>query len=181
LQPELVLASRSPQRRAILEQLGVAFTTASPDIEEATEGDPRELVMANALAKARAVAAGYVLGADTAVSLDGRVFGKPSDASEAESFLRTLSGREHEVWTGVALKTGAEERVDAACTSVRFRSLDDALLAWYLASGEWRERAGGYAIQGRGAALVDSIAGDYFNVVGLPVALLARMAPDLLR
>jgi septum formation protein len=179
----LILASRSPQRRAILEQLGVAFRVEAPEVEELTAGDPHRLVRENALRKARAVEkpAERVLGADTAVVLDGRAFGKPGDEGEAETFLRRLSGRTHEVMTGIALREpGGAERSDVAVTRVRFRRLDAQDLAWYLATEEWRERAGGYAIQGRGAALVEGIEGDYWNVVGLPVAALLRLVPDLL-
>jgi septum formation protein len=179
----LILASRSPQRRAILEQLGVAFRVEAPEVEELTEGDPRRLVRENAMRKARAVAARgeRVLGADTAVVLDGRVFGKPRDEREAETFLRRLSGRTHEVMSGIAVREpGGAERSDTAVTRVRFRRLETPDLAWYLATDEWRERAGAYAIQGRGAALVEEIEGDYWNVVGLPVAALLRLIPDLL-
>ena len=178
----VILSSRSPQRRAILEQLGVAFRVEAPEVEELTEGDPRRLVRENALRKARAVAARErILGADTAVVLDGRAFGKPRDEAEAETFLRRLSGRTHEVMSGIAVREpGGAERSDVAVTKVRFRRLEAGDLAWYLASGEWRERAGAYAIQGRGAALVEEIEGDYWNVVGLPVAALVRLVPDLL-
>jgi septum formation protein len=189
----LILASRSPQRRAILEQLGVPFRVEAPDVEELTAGDPRRLVRENALRKARAIAARSgrgagagvagerVLGADTAVVLDGHAFGKPSDEAEAETFLRRLSGRTHEVMSGIAVREpDGAERSDVAVTRVRFRRLEAPDLAWYLATGEWRERAGAYAIQGRGAALVEEIEGDYWNVVGLPVAALLRLVPDLL-
>jgi septum formation protein len=179
--PRLTLASRSPQRRAILEQLGVAFEVAEPDVEEVQEGEPSWLVVENARRKARAVSGDRVLGVDTDVVLHGRVFGKPADRAEAEEHLRTLSGRVHEVWSGIALREGDAERVSAAVTLVRFHPVDDATLEWYLDSGEWRERAGGYAIQGRGAALVESIEGDFWNVVGLPVPTLLELAPDLLR
>ncbi len=177
----MILASGSPQRSAILEQLGVAFRVEPPEVEELTTGDPRELVVENALRKARACAGDTVLGADTAVVLGDRFFGKPADAGEAEAFLRRLSGVTHEVMTGIAIRVGGAERTDVAVTRVRFRELDRTDLDWYLASGEWRGRAGGYAIQGRGAALVESIEGDYWNVVGLPVAALLRLVPDLLR
>ena len=179
----MILASRSPQRKAILEQLGVDFRVETPDVEELTEGDPRRLVRENALRKAWAVAAHTerVLGADTAVVLDGRVFGKPRDELEAETFLRRLSGRTHEVMSGIAVREpDGAERSDLAVTRVRFRRLEAPDLAWYLATEEWRERAGAYAIQGRGAALVEEIEGDYWNVVGLPVAALLRLIPDLL-
>ena len=178
----MILSSRSPQRRQILEQLGVAFRVEAPEVEELTGGDPRALVRENALRKARAVPASErVLGADTAVVLDGHAFGKPRDEAEAEIFLRRLSGRTHEVMTGIALREpDGAERTDVAVTKVRFRRLEQPDLAWYLATGEWRERAGAYAIQGRGAALVEEIEGDYWNVVGLPVAALLRLVPDLL-
>jgi septum formation protein len=191
----LILASRSPQRRAILEQLGVEFRVEDPGVDELTEGDPRRVVQENALRKARAIGTRsepggtppcdappeLVLGADTAVVLDGAIFGKPADQAEAEAFLTRLSGRTHEVMTGIAVRgLDGAEATDVAVTQVRFRSLDPEDLAWYLASGEWRERAGAYAIQGRGAALVEGIEGDYWNVVGLPVAALLRLVPDLL-
>jgi septum formation protein len=177
----LTLASRSPQRRAILTQLGVEFEVVAPDVKELTEGDPREVVVENALRKCRAVDGARVLGVDTDVVLDGRIFGKPASAESARAQLLELSARVHEVWSGIALRErGSGERTAACVTRVRFRELDPALLDWYLASGEWEGRAGGYAIQGRGAALVESIEGDFWNVVGLPVPELLRLAPDLL-
>jgi nucleoside triphosphate pyrophosphatase len=172
----LVLASRSPQRRAILEQLGIEFEVVVPDVEEIEAGDPREMVVENALRKARAVEGDLVLGVDTTVAVDGRAYGKPGNEGEAERTLSILSGRSHEVWSGIALN----ERTSAACTKVTFRPLDQPLLRWYLDTKEWEDRAGGYAIQGRGAALVERIEGDFWNVVGLPVPELLRLAPDLL-
>jgi septum formation protein len=177
----LILASGSPQRSAILEQLGVDFRVEVPEVDEVVDGDPHEVVRENALLKARAVGGDTVLGADTAVVLDGRIFGKPADRPAAERFLIALSGRSHQVMTGIAVVDRGEERSDVAVTQVRFRELGPAELDWYLSTGEWRERAGGYAIQGRGAALVEAIEGDYLNVVGLPVAALLRLMPDLLR
>jgi septum formation protein len=177
---QLILASRSPQRRAILEQLGIDFRVEEPEVEELTGGDPRRLVLENARRKAAAVAGSRVLGVDTAVVLDGRPFGKPGDEAEAETLLRRLSGRAHEVMSGIALRLDRGERSDVAVTRVRFRLLEQPDLDWYIASGEWKGRAGGYAIQGRGAALVESIEGDYLNVVGLPVATLLRLAPEVL-
>ena len=113
--------------------------------------------------------------------LDGRLFGKPVDRAEAETFLRRLSGRTHEVMGGIAVcEPDRGERSDVAVTRVRFRRLERPELDWYLATGEWRGRAGGYAIQGRGAALVEEIEGDYWNVVGLPVPTLLRLVPGLL-
>jgi septum formation protein len=172
----ITLASRSPQRRAILEQLGVKFEVVVPDVEEREDGDPREMVVENALRKARAVEGDLVLGVDTTVVVDGRAYGKPADEDEARETLSLLSGRTHDVWSGIALN----ERTAAACTRVTFRELGKPVLEWYLRSGEWRERAGGYAIQGRGAALVNAIEGDFWNVVGLPVPTLLELAPDLL-
>ncbi len=177
----LTLASGSPQRRAILEQLGIEFEVVVSGAEEAVGSDPRSTVVENALRKARAVEGELVLGADTEVVLDGRVFGKAGSEEEAEVFLRRLSGRVHEVWGGIALRRGGNETTAAAVTRVRFRRLEQADLAWYIGTGEWRERAGAYAIQGRGAALVESIEGDYWNVVGLPVPELVKLAPELFR
>jgi septum formation protein len=177
----LILASRSPQRRAILQQLGIRFEVVVPEVEETEDGDPRGLVIENALRKARAVHGDLVLGVDTTVVVDGRSYGKPGDRDQASRFIRMLSGREHEVWSGIALKRNGAETTAARCTRVRFRTVDDALMRWYLDSGEWQDRAGGYAIQGRGAALVEAVDGDFWNVVGLPVPDLVRIAPDLLR
>ena len=132
--------------------------------------------MENALRKVRAVSGDLVLGVDTTVCLNSGIYGKPRDVEEAEETLRVLSGRTHHVFSGIALN----ERTAVACTAVTFRPLTQPLLRWYLQSGEWRERAGGYAIQGRGAALVEAIDGDFWNVVGLPVPELLRLAPDLL-
>jgi septum formation protein len=178
---ELVLASRSPQRRAILEQLGVAFRVEVPEVEERSDGDPRALVIENARRKARAVEGELVLACDTEVVLDGRVFGKAHDRGQAETHLRRLSGRTHEVWGGLVLRDGGEERTAHACTRVRFRRLEPADVEWYLETGEWRERAGAYAVQGYGSALVEAVEGDYWNVVGLPLAELVKLAPELVR
>jgi septum formation protein len=176
----LVLASRSPRRRTILEQLGVEFRVEPPEVAELDEGDPRELVLENARRKAAAVEGERVLGVDTAVVLDHRALGKPHDAKEAERFLRILSGRDHEVMSGIALRDDAGERSDVSVTRVRFRELDARTIDWYVSRGEWGDCAGGYAIQGKGAALVEEIEGDYWNVVGLPVPALLGLAPDLL-
>ena len=172
----MILASRSPQRRAILDQLGIAYEALPVDVEEAAQGEPRTVARANALAKARAAArlrpGETVLGADTLVSAGGRIWGKPADAAAARATLRELAGRDHEVVSGLALLRDGREDVADDVTIVRFRALDDAAIDDYVATGEWRERAGGYAIQGRGAALVRSVQGDYLNVVGLPAARL---------
>jgi septum formation protein len=158
----------------------VRFRVVRPDIEEMSDGDPREVVVENALRKLRAVPGERVLAADSMVVWDGRAHGKPADAAEAERWLRELSGRWHEVMGGIALRERDEERTDVAVTRVRFRELSDDDIARYLRSGEWRDRAGGYAIQELGAMLVEGIDGDWFNVVGLPVPALLRLAPGLL-
>jgi len=180
----LLLASTSPQRRAILEQLGLPFDVVAPRYVEAQRpgAEPIDLVREHALAKARSVAseAGErpVLGVDTEVVLDGRIYGKPATAQEAEAMLEALSGRTHEVVSGLALVTPAWETVAHDETRVTFRPLAPRDLAAYVASGEWEGRAGGYAVQGRGAALVQRIEGDYLNVVGLPAAVLVRLLAE---
>jgi septum formation protein len=181
----IILASRSPQRRAILTDLGVRFDVVLPDVDEVRDGLPEEVVVANALAKARkaaeqAAAGQHVLGADTEVFAGVRVFGKPRDEDEARRFLEALSGRTHEVFTGLALVCGSSAETGVARTAVTFHGLDAARIERYLATGEWRGRAGAYAVQGHGAGLVAAVDGDYWNVVGLPTSLLAGMAPWLL-
>ena len=189
--PRIILASKSPQRKALLKALGVEFKAIPSDVEETTEGDPREVVLANALAKGRAVAkrrreGTLVIAGDTEVVVDGRALGQPEIEGEARWCLETLSGRSHEVVGGLALigpdrvegelavRTGVES------SRVTFGELDSELIDIYLASGEWRGRAGGYAIQGLGSAMVEGIDGDVSNVIGLPVGLLIRLAPELL-
>ena len=181
--PPLLLASRSPQRRAILEQLAIPFEAVIPQYdEELTGADPVAEVERHAQGKARSVAgiAGDrpVLGVDTEVVLDGRVYGKPGDEVEAEAMLEELSGQTHEVVSGLCLLTSAWEELGHAVTRVSFRALTPRELGLYVVSEEWRERAGGYAIQGLGAALVERIDGDYLNVVGLPTALLVRLLAE---
>jgi septum formation protein len=173
--PPLILASRSPQRRAILEQLGIPFDIVVPNYEEHGT-DPLEL----AAGKARSVDGGDrpVLGVDTEVVVDGEALGKPADASEAEAMLERLSGRTHEVASGLCLRTPAWEELHSETTRVMFRRLTARDLAHYVGSGEWEGRAGGYAIQGLGGSIVERIEGDYLNVVGLPAALLVRLLAE---
>jgi len=159
----------------------------APELEQ---GDPGEVTVENALRKALAVrqaaAREAVLGCDTVVALDGEIYGKPSDACGARETLGILSGKTHEVVSGLALllpdeqRSGIDQRTAVARTEVTFRVLEDGLLDWYIATGEWYGRAGGYAIQGAGAALVRAVVGDYENVVGLPLATLLDMYPELL-
>ncbi|MFN2627038.1 MAG: nucleoside triphosphate pyrophosphatase [Gaiellaceae bacterium] len=176
----ILLASTSPQRRTILEQLGIPFEVVAPRYEEEPSNpDAVALVREHAQGKARSVAgeAGdrLVLGVDTAVVLDGRIYGKPADATEAELTLERLSGQTHAVVSGLCLVTPGWEVVEAATTFVTFRELTPRDLATVLTAREWEGRAGAYAIQSGGAALVERIEGDYLNVVGLPAALLVRL------
>jgi septum formation protein len=172
----IVLASTSPQRRAILEQLRIPFEVIAPAYEEGPGGDAVE----HAAGKARSVDGGErpVLGVDTIVSCEGEVIGKPRDATDAERMLETLAGKTHEVISGLCLRTPAWEELHREMTRVTFRELKPRDLAHYLASGEWEGRAGAYAIQGLGGSLVERIEGDYLNVVGLPGALLVRLLAE---
>jgi nucleoside triphosphate pyrophosphatase len=180
----LVLASRSPQRRAILEQLGVPFVERAVDVVEEDAGPPATVAQENALRKVLAAGASegeIVLGVDTVVAIDLEIWGKPPNADAARETLKRLSGRTHVVVSGIALlRAGGDVKAATATTKVTFRTLDDALIEWYVARGEWEGRAGGYAIQGCGAALVQGIEGDYLNVVGLPLAALIDLWPALL-
>jgi nucleoside triphosphate pyrophosphatase len=170
----LVLASRSPQRRAILEQLGIAFTVVEPAYEEHDPPGvtPEQVAALHARGKARSVEGRAVLGVDTVVAIDGDVLGKPADEAEAREMLARLAGRVHTVHSGLCLRVDGAEHERAAGTRVGFRPLSQREIEWYVGCGEWQGRAGGYAVQGRGAALVERLEGDYFNVVGLPVAAL---------
>ena len=182
--PPLLLASTSPQRRAILEQLGIPFDVVAPDYVEhdPPEADAAQLVRDHALGKARSVAAQAgdrpVLGVDTTVVLGGRIYAKPTDVGDAERMLEELGGKTHAVVSGLALVTPGWEVVEAEHTRVTFRPLTPRDLAGYVATREWEGRAGGYAIQGKGAALVERIEGDYLNVVGLPASLLVRLLAE---
>jgi septum formation protein len=181
----LLLASTSPQRTAILTQLGIPFEVTSPDYVERDPPDARavELVREHARGKARSVAHlggphRPVLGVDTTVSLGDRIFGKAATLAEAERMLEELSGRTHVVVSGLCLLTAGWEVVEHEETDVTFRELTPREIGVHLAHGEWEGRAGAYAIQGRGAALVERIEGDYLNVVGLPAALLVRLLAE---
>jgi septum formation protein len=178
----LILASRSPQRRAILEQIGVGFEVRVPEVEELAEGPAAEVALENAYRKAAAIAPAErpVLGVDTVVSLGTRIFGKPRNAAHATEMLTALAGARHVVVSGVCLIDGDRVRTAAAQTVVEFRALDGSAIDAYVRAGEWEGRAGAYAIQGRGATLVERIEGDYLNVVGLPVPTLLDLAPHLL-
>jgi septum formation protein len=182
--PPLLLASTSPQRRAILTQLGIPFDVVAPryDEHDPVEADATELVSRHARGKAESVAGEadgrLVLGVDTTVVLGGRIYAKPANAADAERMLEELSGRTHAVVSGLCLIAPGWEVVEAAATLVTFRALTPRDLAGYVASGEWEGRAGGYAIQGLGGALIERIEGDYLNIVGLPGALLVRLLAE---
>jgi septum formation protein len=186
----LILASASPRRREILERLGARFTTVVPEVEELREGEPGAVVLENARRKAYAGrslgAAGVeatVLGVDTDVALGGSLLGKPADEAGARERLEALSGRTHEVLSGVVVLGSAAgsqvpvERSAVALTEVTFAELSPETIELYLASGEWRDRAGAYAIQGLGSILIAAIRGDFSNVVGLPVPTLFELLP----
>lgn len=179
----IVLASASPRRQALLAELGVEYDVIVPAVDEnsVTADEPRALAEARALLKADAAAKmmadGIAIGADTIVVCDGRVLGKPADESDAVRLLAALSGRTHVVITGVGIcEAGSgRRRVAAAETKVTFRPLERDEIERYVATGEPMDKAGAYGIQGKGALLVQGIVGDYFNVVGLPLGLLASM------
>jgi len=175
---KIVLASSSPRRRRLLEQVGVPFEVDDPGEVETACGRPEEQAVENAVAKARKIAEqrgeGLVVGADTVVVFKGKVFGKPEDARDAKAMLRTLSGKVHSVITGLAVVDAASGRVetDFVETLVHMRLLSDEEIAAYVATGEPFGKAGGYAIQGVGGLIVEEIRGCFYNVVGLPLSRL---------
>ena len=189
---KLILASSSPRRIELLRKLGLEFEVMPPIWEtKIISDDPVEVAEYIALEKARAVAGflteGIVIGADTIVYVDGRMLGKPKDVEEAKMFLRMLSGKVHDVITGIALINAANNReiVDHEITKVKFRELSDEEINWYVSTGEPLDKAGAYAIQGLGCLFIEKIEGDFFNVVGLPLAklyvMLKQMGYDILR
>jgi septum formation protein len=188
-QDRLTLASTSPQRRAILEQLEIPFEVVAPKYveDDPPDADPAELVRRHAEGKARSVhgEGRLTLGVDTTVVLDDRLYGKPGDRDGAARMLYELSGRTHAVLSGLCLLGVGEDVLIHEVTEVTFRLLSHEIVDEYLASGEWEGRAGAYAIQGLGGRLVERIEGDYLNVVGLPGALLVSLlehhAPNLLQ
>ena len=183
--PRLILASGSPRRRQLLGGLGLAFEVRPVDLDESRrDGEaPRDYVRRLATEKARARAADseVVLAADTTVVCDGEVLGKPRDPADARRMLGALAGRDHEVWTGVALHRPAAERtvVGAERTRVTIAPMTGAEIAWYAATGEPDDKAGAYAIQGLGSMFVQAVEGNYSNVVGLPIPLVYRLFAEL--
>lgn len=171
----LILASTSPRRQQLLPLLGIPFEVIDPAVEELDEGEPAEVVVANAVLKAEAgaaaadVAEAVVLACDTDVILDGRVLGKPDDRAVAIERLEALSGRTHEVLSGVAVAFGGSVKTALERTRVGFSALSQAEIEAYVETGEWEGRAGGYAVQGFGSSLIGGIEGDLSSVIGLPL------------
>lgn len=175
VQEKIILASASPRRREILQMAGIDFTVCVSDVDESSDANasPCELVCALARKKAEAVAALHpgktVLGADTVVCIDGMALGKPKNRNDAHTMLMKLSGRKHEVFTGFCILRGEHCINDYERTAVCFRELGEDEINWYLDTGEPFDKAGAYAIQGKGGLLIRRIEGDYYNVVGLPI------------
>ncbi len=186
---KIILASGSPRRKELLEREGLDFLVIPADCEEVAEPGPaRDVVVSLAKQKALWVAEKekkringdtIVIGADTVVSLDDVILGKPKDREDAFSMLSSLSGREHEVYTGVALVSGDGKVMEAfsVCTKVRFRRMTDDEINGYIDTGEPMDKAGAYGIQGKGGAFVESVTGDFDNVVGLPVGEVVKRLP----
>ena len=178
----LILASGSPRRRQLLEQIGLTFAVRSSDVDESVSPGltPAQVVESLSARKGEAVAAeaapgDLVLSADTVVSLDGAILGKPRDRAEAEAMLTALSGRTHQVYTGVTLLQDGRRLTGHEVTAVTFRPLSPEEIAAYVSTGEPMDKAGAYGIQGLGALLVERLEGDYFNVMGLPLCRLGEM------
>ena len=180
---QIILASQSPRRRELLGRMGIEnFLVRPAQGEELFDPTltPAQLVESLSRQKAEEISAGagpedLIIAADTVVSIDGRVLGKPRDREDAAAMLAALSGREHTVYTGVTVRRGGETVTEHEATAVRFRPLTEGEIADYVATGEPMDKAGAYGIQDYGALLVEGISGDYFNVVGLPVCRLGRI------
>jgi len=180
----IILASKSPRRHDLLGRITDDFTVVPSDAEESQVGSPCERVVTSARAKAHRVGqthVGIILGADTVVVLENHVLEKPRSRRDAHRMLHLLSGRTHSVLTGLCVWNTAtgEEREACAETEVRFRTIEAAEVAWYLDSGEYEDKAGGYAIQGRAAAFIEGIVGEYTNVMGLPLCVLSRLLREM--
>lgn len=186
LREKLVLASSSPRRTELLNRAGWPHEVIVAGIDETVrpQEDPAAYVKRLARSKAEAVAerleqGGLVLGADTTVVIDNQILGQPSDDADARRMLRLLNGKWHEVLTGVALvRVGGETRVDHETTRVRFAEMSESEIDWYVASGEPVGKAGAYGIQGKAALFIEEIEGDYFNIMGLPIRLVYKLAAN---
>lgn len=183
--PKLILASGSPRRSEILTSVGWKFTKIVADIDETEfEGEnPADYVQRLAQTKAEAVAANYpeilVLGADTTVVIDNQIIGKPVDLDDARRMLRLLSGRTHEVLTGIAIAKNGETKVGLQRTKVKFKPLSEAEVEFLVEFGEPLDKAGAYAVQAQAALFIEGIEGDYWNVVGLPISLVYELAGEI--
>jgi septum formation protein len=180
----IVLASGSPRRRELLEQLGLAFEIRAADIDESVlDGEaPLDYVQRLSIEKAAAVVVptgSLVIAADTTVDVDGRILGKPADVAEARSMLSSISGRLHQVHTGVTLRLDDRSVTAAVSTEVEVALIDEATMAWYVATGEPFDKAGGYALQGAGGVFVAGVRGSVSNVIGLPLATVVTLARQL--
>ncbi len=185
MNPPLILASASPRRRDLLQNLGLTFEVIPADIDETPLPDESPDTLVNRLSTSKAAAIvsqhpnALIIAADTVVTLEGNVLGKPRDREENKRFIERLSGRTHRVYTGHTAQRGEEVAACVVSTEVWFRELSEREIDWYVATGEGMDKAGGYAIQGYGAALVSEIHGCYFNVVGLSVANLLELVKRL--
>ncbi len=182
---KLILASQSPRRRELLARMGLDFTVIAPRLDEEAFSDPDPAALVQTLSREKALAVAreqdpeaLVIAADTVVVLDGKALGKPQDEDEAAAMLTALSGRSHEVYTGVTVCQNSRALTGAECTQVTFRPLTPGEIGSYVDTGEPMDKAGAYGIQGLGSLLVEGIRGDYFNVVGLPVCRLGRMLAE---
>ena len=179
----LIVATASPNRRAILADAGLSFDTAIPDTDESVrDGEsPEQYVKRLAEAKARSISdfdeQALILSADTCIDIEGDILGKPRDESHAKEMLKRLSGKWHEVWGGIALRDDAAGKIDVKglCTKVKFSKLSKEMIDWYVSTGEPMERAGSYAIQGKGRSLVESVDGCFTNVIGLSLPVVFKM------
>ena len=178
----IVLASGSPRRKSLLESIGLDFTVYTPDVDESHKPDEEPSGLCRRL-KAKAGAVAYpddvIIAADTIVVIDGEILGKPSGREDAARMLRKLSGREHEVITGVSVAHEGRVSTEDVHTLVKFRELSEAEILAYLETGEPFDKAGAYAVQGKGALLIEGINGDYYNVVGLPLCTLGKILGTL--
>ena len=186
MRPKIVLASRSPRRKDILEKLNLSFTVDPPDIDESAlkNESPIDYVQRIAAAKADLVAKRHdrqtiVIAADTTVALENEIFGQPRDLNEARLMIQKLSGKTHSVLTAISVRFDGKIANAVDTASVRMREVTNELLEWYLATGESLGKAGGYAVQGHGAALVEDLTGEIETVIGLSVVLLSRLLGDL--
>ncbi|MEG1523604.1 MAG: Maf family protein [Clostridia bacterium] len=180
----IILASQSPRRRELLALMGLQFDVITSHVTEIPPvgAGPEETVRTLALQKAQAVAINHpydcIIGADTIVYLDGDIFGKPHTPENAKKYLTRMQGRQHTVYTGVALLTGGHADVRCCTTDVTFAPMTDAEIDWYISTGEPLDKAGAYGVQGPGGIFVEKISGNYFNVIGMPLPLLYRMLKE---